>query len=175
MIRIYAAMVPLTLGLAACQTVPDVPTARVGSTTLRFANGRPAGTVQLLASGEGVSVNAALAGFAPGTHAIHLHTTGSCTAPDFTSAGGHLNPGGHQHGTDNPAGAHLGDLPNVVISGSGTGTISARLRGTRAAVESAIFDTDGTAVVVHETADDYRTDPAGNAGKRVACGVISAS
>jgi Cu-Zn family superoxide dismutase len=78
-----------------------------------------------------------------------------------------------QHGTENPAGAHLGDLPNLVVGAAGTGTVSATLRGTRADVLKDIFDADGTAVVVHATADDYRTDPSGNSGGRIACGVLT--
>jgi Cu-Zn family superoxide dismutase len=163
------------LALAGCESIQQLPTERLGSATLRFANGLPAGTAQLYGNGTEVSISVALAGFEPGTHGVHLHMTGACTAPDFTSAGGHLNPGGHQHGTDNPDGSHLGDLPNATIGATGGGTVSATLRGTRSDVLSAIFDGDGTAVVVHATADDYRTDPSGNAGSRVACGVLSAS
>ena len=123
--------------------------------------------------GGEVTLNASFSGLTPGSHAVHLHTTGQCTAPDFTSAGGHLNPAGHEHGTQNPRGAHLGDLPNVTIGADGTGTMSAVVRGTLAGVADDIFDADGTAIVVHAGADDYRTDPTGNAGGRVACGVVS--
>ena len=86
-----------------------------------------------------------------------------------------MNPSGHQHGTDNPNGSHMGDLPNLVISSNGTGTLSAVLRGTRSNVEAALFDADGTAIVIHADADDYRTDPTGNSGGRIACGVLSRS
>jgi Cu-Zn family superoxide dismutase len=130
--------------------------------------------VQLLAAGDGVSVVATLSGFPPGTHAVHLHTTGKCEGPGFTSAGGHLNPAMHQHGKDNPNGAHLGDLPNAEVAQNGGAAISAQLTGAEASVIDAIYDADGTAIVVHEKADDYRTDPTGNAGSRLACGVIEA-
>ena len=82
---------------------------------------------------------------------------------------------GKEHGSLNPQGAHLGDLPNAEVSAAGVGTVSETLRGSRATVLSQIFDSDGTALVVHEGADDYRTDPAGDAGSRVACGVFSQS
>lgn len=169
-------LLPLTLSLVAlagCQTLDTAPTAeRVGQATLRLANGSPGGTAQLLASGSHVTITVAAAGLAPGTHGMHLHMTGSCEAPNFTSAGGHLNPDMKQHGMENPAGAHLGDLPNLVIGNAGAGTVSATLTGTRADVLSYIFDADGTAVVIHADADDYRTDPSGNSGGRIACGVL---
>lgn len=171
--RRLALLAALPLALAACQSVDSVPSERIGEATLRFANGLPAGTAQFYGNGAQVSVAVALAGFAPGVHGMHLHTTGACAPSDFASAGGHLNPGGHQHGSDNPQGAHLGDLPNVTIDASGAGAVSATLMGDRAAVLAALFDSDGTAIVVHADPDDYKTDPSGNSGGRVACGVIA--
>ena len=167
-----APVVALGLVLASCESIQQLPTERLGSATLRFANGLPAGTAQLYGNGSEVSLSA---GFDPGTRGIHLHTTGKCDAPGFTSAGGHLNPQGHQHGTENPQGAHLGDLPNVTIGSSGGGTVSATLRSSRADALAALFDSDGTAIVVHAGPDDYRTDPSGNSGDRIACGVFSRS
>ena len=165
----------LGLVLSGCESIQHLPTERLGSATLRFTNGLLAGTAQLYGNGSEVSLSVALAGFDPGTRGIHLHTTGSCEAPGFTSAGGHLNPHGHQHGTENPQGAHLGDLPNVTIGATGGGTVSATLRDTRADALAAVFDADGTAIVVHAGPDDYRTDPSGNSGDRVACGVFARS
>lgn len=169
----------LLAALAACQTTGDSkpasgvkPLAPMGSATLLFADGRAAGTAQLLASGDAISVKVALSGLEPGIHAVHLHTTGSCEAPGFTSAGGHLNPGMRQHGMNNPQGAHLGDLPNAQIAADGTGTISAVLRGAKQDVLNDIYDADGTAIVVHAGPDDNVSDPAGNAGGRIACGVV---
>lgn len=169
----YAAVGILGLALTGCATLEQPPIERLGTAALHLGNGQPAGTAQLLASGEEVSISIALAGLMPGTRAVHLHTTGSCEPPDFQSAGGHLNPGGHQHGADNPQGPHLGDLPNAIIGANGAGTVSALLSASRAEALAAIFDTDGTAVVVHANADDYRTDPSGNAGGRIACGVLT--
>ena len=111
-------------------------------------------------------------GMSPGEHGFHLHTTGKCTAPDFTSAGGHLNPGNNTHGSMSPGGQHLGDMPNLTIAANGTGRAEVQLEGNATDVLADIFDADGTAVVVHEGPDDYRTDPAGDAGSRIACGVI---
>ncbi len=170
-----ANLAALGLALSGCASVQELPTERLGSATLHFANGLPAGTAQLYGNGTDVNISVGLAGFAPGVHAVHLHMVGSCEAPDFKTAGGHLNPGGHQHGTDNPMGAHLGDLPNATIGASGAGTVSATLRGARSEILPEIFDANGTAVVVHALADDYKTDPSGAAGDRVACGVLKPS
>tara|TARA_A100001391_G_scaffold192981_1_gene167723 strand:+ start:552 stop:1079 length:528 start_codon:yes stop_codon:yes gene_type:complete len=160
----------LTLG--ACATVESLPNDRVGETTLRFANGLPAGTVQLLRAGQTLTVAVAAVGMAEGDHGFHLHTTGRCTAPDFKSAGGHLNPRGATHGKLSPGGKHLGDMPNLAIGANGTGSAEIVLQGNADAILDDIFDSDGTAVVVHAGADDYRTDPTGRAGARVACGVL---
>ena len=173
MTRLLAAALPLAAALAGCQTVDEQPTARIGQASLRLANGLPAGTVQLLASGNEVNISIAAVGISPGVHGVHLHTTGSCEAPEFASAGGHLNPGNRQHGSANPAGSHLGDLPNLTIGSGGNGSVSATMPGTRDEVVARLFDGDGTAIVVHANADDYRTDPSGNSGGRIACGVLT--
>ncbi len=159
-------------GLAACSTVADLPAERLGSATLSLATGVPVGTVQILARGNQVTLAAAVTGVSPGLHGFHLHMTGSCIRPDFTSAGGHLNPLGKHHGIQSANGRHVGDLPNIEIQPGGSGSLTADLPGTRTQIAQWIFDGDGTAVVIHADADDYRTDPSGNAGGRIACGVI---
>lgn len=171
--RALAIALPFAAALAGCQTIDEIPNERLGQATLRLASGLPGGTAQLLASGSQVNISIAVVGLTPGVHGVHLHTTGKCEAPEFTSAGPHLNPAGHQHGTSNPAGPHLGDLPNVTVGSTGAGTVSATLPGTREEVLAQLFDGDGTAVVVHASADDYRTDPSGNSGGRIACGVLT--
>ena len=167
-----AALALASLVLAGCSTVAEVPTERVGQANLNFANGLPAGTVQLYRDGVGLRLAVAVTGMTPGAHGYHLHTTGRCEGPDFTSAGGHLNPAGRKHGSLATDGAHLGDLPNLSVNANGSGASTEALPGNRDAVLADIFDFDGTAVVIHADADDYRSDPAGNAGKRVACGVL---
>jgi Cu-Zn family superoxide dismutase len=124
-------------------------------------------------SGSGIRIRLEATGMPRGTYAAHVHTTGACTAPDFTSAGPHWNPTGAQHGKNNPAGMHKGDLPNLLVGTDGRGSLEfliagAALRGGAAP----LLDADGAAVVIHAQADDYRTDPAGNAGARIACGVL---
>ncbi len=158
--------------LSGCATNDGVQPVRFASATLQDANGLPVGMAFIRSLGETLTLNVAATGISPGPHGIHLHMVGDCTPPGFTTAGGHLNPGGHQHGTDNPAGAHLGDLPNIVADSSGVAGLSAPLRGTRAQIESALFDADGTAVIIHAAADDYKTDPTGNSGARIVCGVL---
>lgn len=165
----------LALSATACSTMADLPTDRLGTATLTLANGIPAGTLQLLANGDEVTLVAAVTGVSPGQHGFHLHAVGQCAPPDFTSAGGHLNPLGNEHGSANPDGRHVGDLPNIDIRPGGSGSLTAALPGTRAQIDKWIFDADGTAVVIHAQADDYRTDPTGNAGSRIACGVLKRS
>jgi Cu-Zn family superoxide dismutase len=159
-------------GLAGCTSLEDVPLEPVGTARLSFANGSPAGIATLHSDGRGLRITIATTGMTPGAHGFHLHTTGKCEGPEFTSAGGHLNPDGRKHGHLAAGGAHLGDLPNLQIGASGSGRATEVVPGGRASL-AAIFDSDGTAVIVHADPDDYRTDPTGNAGKRVACGVLS--
>lgn len=163
------------LALAGCQTAYEAAATQIGEASVLDRQGRQVGSARLFSLGGEVTLNASFTGLSAGAHAVHLHTTGDCSAADFTSAGGHLNPGGHQHGTRNPQGAHLGDLPNVTIAADGSGTMSTVLRGTRETIEAAVFDADGTAIVVHENADDNATDPTGAAGGRVACGEMARS
>ena len=158
--------------LLGCTTVDEVPLDAVGEARLTFADGRPAGTATLLNDARGLRITVNATGMTPGAHGFHLHTTGKCEAPGFTSAGGHLKPDNRKHGTLAAGGAHLGDLPNLQIGADGSGRATEVVPGGPGALE-AIFDADGTAVVVHANADDYRTDPTGNAGDRVACGVFS--
>ena len=162
----------LALAASSCATVAELRDERLASAMLSRADGVPVGTVQIFARGDTTFLTVAATGLSPGVHGFHLHTTGNCTAPDFKSAGGHLNPQGRQHGSLNPAGKHLGDLDNLAVDASGTASASADLALSREALLEALFDADGSAVVIHADADDYTSDPAGNAGARIACGVL---
>lgn len=108
----------------------------------------------------------------PGPHGTHVHTVGTCTPPDFTSAGGHWNPAGTQHGKENPAGPHAGDMPNLDIGSEGRGRVIFTLPG---GTFPQFLDQDGAAIVIHSGPDDYKTDPSGNSGARIACGVFHAA
>lgn len=170
--RISAALALVGVATVGCTTVADLPGERLGSAALTLATGQPAGTAQIVAGGNRVTLTAGVSGITPGVHGIHLHTIGACRAPDFASAGGHLNPLGRHHGSLAPDGAHAGDLPNLTVSASGNGALTADLPGTPDQVRSWLFDADGAAIVVHADPDDYKSDPSGNSGARVACGVF---
>lgn len=144
--------------------------------TLVGTDGAPVGTVQLHQDAAGVVlVRIDVAGIPAGAHGVHLHAVGRCEGPAFASAGGHFNPGGHQHGLENPAGPHAGDLPQTPPSFSGTGThIVTTDRVSLTSGPAWVEDADGTALIVHAAADDQVTDPTGNSGARIACAVVSA-
>jgi Cu-Zn family superoxide dismutase len=136
---------------------------------LRNATGADAGraTVTEVAGGLRFTVDAK--GLPGGTHGAHVHTVGRCDPPTFETAGPHWNPTSMKHGTMNPQGPHQGDLPNVVVDGSGRGTVGATIPG---ATLASLMDTDGAAVVIHAGPDDMRTDPSGQSGGRIACGIL---
>lgn len=142
-------------------TLYDKDKEKVGRATFRQANG---GTI--------VTLNAS--DLQPGTHGFHIHEKGACEPPDFKSAGGHFNPTNTKHGFDNPEGPHAGDLPNIDVSRSGT----VKTQGAADMVtlvkgkKNSLLGGDGTALVIHSKADDYKSQPSGDAGERIACGVI---
>lgn len=167
------------LALAGCNTTapsqPIVAPAAAASSaaaTLRLAAGTDAGTATAAGTSAGLTVTVAARGLTPGVHGAHLHTTGLCDPPGFTTAGGHWNPTGRMHGAENPMGPHEGDLPNITIGSDGTGTLTFTVAG---ATLAGLLDADGAALVIHAGPDDYRTDPAGNSGGRIACGVFARS
>lgn len=137
--------------------------------------GQTKGKAMLIQQEDGIHIDVRGVGLPAGVHAVHVHTTGTCTGPDFTSAGSHWNPAMKKHGHDNPAGAHMGDLPNMSVVADGTGTLQTVIKGAmlKGGAEP-LLDKDGAAVVIHAVADDYKTDPSGNAGGRLACGVVKA-
>ncbi|HKT75838.1 MAG TPA: superoxide dismutase family protein [Sphingobium sp.] len=146
------------------------------SATLLASDGSVRGSAKVTEAADGLHVMVRATGLTPGMHAVHVHMTGICTPPDFTSAGGHWNPTGRHHGKDNPDGMHMGDMPNMLAGADGRGEMDyvipgAMLRGGA----TPLLDADGAAVVIHAQADDNRSDPAGNAGGRIACGVLTAS
>lgn len=145
------------------------------TTTVMNPQGKAIGQVTLTeAAPQGVMVSVRLNGLSKGWHGFHLHETGTCTPPDFKSAGGHFNPEHKSHGFISPDGSHLGDLPNVYVDDSGEVTVETFAEGvTLTPGAHSLLDENGSALVIHEKADDYRTDPAGDAGSRVGCGVIA--
>jgi Cu-Zn family superoxide dismutase len=131
------------------------------------------GTVTFTQTGERVRVVANLSGLAPGPHGFHVHEKGDCSAPDATSAGGHFNPLAKPHGHYETGERHAGDMPAIVADAAGNATLSVTLDTIK--VGSGSTDVVGKSVVVHKDPDDYRTQPTGNSGARVACGVIKAA
>jgi Cu-Zn family superoxide dismutase len=137
------------------------------------AQGQNVGSAKFTATSGGVKIAVMVNQLPPGEHGIHIHTVGKCDGPDFKSAGGHLNPDGKMHGMKNPAGPHAGDLPNLVVGADGKGKAKIVAKGvTLGAGANSLFHDGGTALVIHAKADDYMTDPSGNSGDRIACGVI---
>ena len=171
-IRRIAAVAALTAGASALGAAAPTGVSALGaakaSVTLRDAQGAVVGWAKLNEDGRGrVHVNVNVAGIAPGAHGLHVHAVGNCTPP-FTSAGPHHNPTGAKHG------GHAGDLPNLIVRSNGKGHLSGKnARFTLSAGPTSVFDGDGSALVIHAGPDDGVTDPTGNSGARVACGVLA--
>ncbi len=165
----------LTAGFAAAvalaTTLPAA--AQTASAPLKDAQGKEVGSANLTQTPRGVLINLSVKGLPPGEHAFHVHAVGKCEPP-FTSAGGHFNPDHKKHGLMAAEGAHAGDMPNLHIPQSGDLTVEVL----NAAVTlnkgqpNSLFDNDGSALVIHAGTDDYKTDPTGDAGGRIACGVV---
>ena len=179
----------LCLCLAACGTARDdadagradsataTATPSADSTTdaralLRDAAGRDLGTLIVRGEGAGIAIFGTLQGLPPGTHGFHVHDTGRCEAA-FESAGSHWNPTHKQHGLQNPSGPHFGDLPNILVPDDSTVVLQVMTAGGTLRGANALLDQDSAAVVIHTGPDDDRTDPAGNSGRRIACGIIT--
>lgn len=170
----------MTFALAACamndgagdsRTAADRMSAGGASAVLRMSNGEGVGRVVATEVDGGVRVAVDASGLPAGPHGVHVHMTGRCDGPDFTTAGGHWNPTAMKHGTQNPMGPHAGDMPNMMVGADGRGSVSVTLpSGTMAG----LMDADGSAFIIHAGADDLKTDPAGNSGGRIACGVFEA-
>ena len=170
-VGVALAAVALTLGGCATGTTPVGVVAQVEATAnLRAADGSERGQVLVSGTSAGVRLQVEASGLTPGTHGLHVHAVGRCDAPDFASAGPHWNPDARAHGRDNPAGAHRGDLPNIEIAADGRGRVVFDLP----VAAAALIEGEGKSVIIHANADDYRTDPSGNSGGRLVCGVFAA-
>lgn len=164
-------MRPFTLLLSAalissCALPDELGPIEGPSVALVNAAGASTGAVQSEQRATGTYLRIAVQGLAPGEHGLHLHAVGRCDGPAFQSAGAHWNPASRQHGHLNPQGAHAGDLPNLTVSANGHGALNFLVTG------GPLADADGTSLVVHARPDDYRTDPSGDSGDRIACAVI---
>jgi superoxide dismutase, Cu-Zn family len=148
-------------------------TSRSAHADIVNAQGEKIGTAEVLPAKVGVKIVVNVSQLPTGTHGIHIHAVGKCEGPDFTTAGPHFNPDGKKHGKDNPQGPHVGDLLNIEVKADGAA--KATLLDTMATLgdgPNSVFHDGGTALVIHAKEDDYKTDPAGTSGPRIACGVI---
>jgi len=164
---IAGAIVVVALGLA-------LSAQNAFKTEIKDAQGQAVGTATLSpASGGGVSIALDLKGLTPGVHAFHIHQVAKCEPP-FATAGPHFNPDAKKHGLENPDGAHAGDMSNITVGADGTAKATIlNKQVTLGPGTNSVFANGGTAIVIHAKADDMKTDPAGNAGDRIACGVIT--
>jgi Cu-Zn family superoxide dismutase len=138
------------------------------------SQGEKVGTAKFTQSRKGVEIVIDASNLPPGVHGFHFHAAGKCDPPDFKTAEGHFNPEGRKHGLKNPDGPHAGDMKNVTVGADGTLKLKdVDFRVTLGEGKNSLFQPDGTSIVIHEKMDDGMTDPAGNSGNRIVCGVIS--
>ncbi len=154
--------------------IPAQASPQTAKAELHNAQGEKVATATLTPAEEGVKISLAASKLQPGPHALHIHAVGKCEPPGFTSAGPHFNPYNKKHGMKNPDGPHAGDMPNFTVGPDGTASVDVvDTRVTLGEGTNSLFHPEGTALVIHAAPDDDVTDPAGNAGARIACGVIS--
>ena len=159
--------------MASCggETAAVKPPASAVSADL-MQNSAKVGTATLTQVGANSAMSLKVEGLATGTYGMHIHETGKCDAPDYKSAGGHWNPGAKQHGLQNPDGTHGGDLENLVATNGQATRLERSLTGLKLAGEGGLMDADGAAFIIHAKPDDNKTDPSGNSGDRIICGVF---
>jgi Cu-Zn family superoxide dismutase len=151
-----------------------LPSAAKTKVELKDTQGKAVGTIILWQKGAGVGLKVQLHDLPPGEHGIHFHQNPKCDAPDFKSAGPHFNPENKKHGLESPDGHHAGDMQNIIIGATGEADVTLEDKDvTLRDGANSLFSNGGTAIVIHAKADDMKTDPSGNSGDRIVCGVIT--
>ena len=175
-LAVRALLVCMVLCLGAGYAIAQSKATKKKTVELKDAKGSDVGSATLLSKGSGVEVKLDLKGLPPGAHAVHFHQNAKCDPPDFKSAGAHFNPTGKQHGFDNPQGHHAGDMMNFTVKEDGTAKVAVKNSDVvlgSGSESNSLFSNGGTSLMIHAKADDYKTDPSGNSGDRIACGVIT--
>lgn len=165
-----------SLAIVAALVLPGAAIAKSPTATavLIDANGKTIGSATVKDVGHGLELRVKARGLDAGMKAIHLHAVGKCELPKFVSAGPHWNPEMKMHGKDNPMGPHAGDLPNLTVGANGRVSYKSVAHGFKLSGDMGLLDADGGAMIIHAKPDDYKSDPTGNAGDRIVCGVFKA-
>lgn len=170
MLKVLTSVAVIMVATAAGAAEKD----KTATAQLKDPSGKVVGTATFKEMKDGVEVKVDVAGLTPGKHGIHLHEKGKCDPPDFKSAGDHFNPAKKHHGAKNPKGKHAGDLPNLDVKNDGTAKMTATAEGaTLGKGATSLLKEGGTALIIHEGPDDEKSDPAGQSGGRIACGVVT--
>ena len=170
--RLAAVGLTMALTTACMHTAANSPI--IAKAELSNAQGQPSGSFVIRGGTSGPVMLVNTTGLAAGVYGMHFHQTGKCETPGFTTAGGHWNPESRKHGLSNASGAHAGDLPNLEINSIDTAAVTVPLDSSLFNGAQSLFDSDGAAIIIHARADDNMTDPSGNSGDRILCGVLQA-